>query len=50
MPFSQLEEECEEHIQDSETKRCFCDVTGKNCNMYNCPKLRDDEGQATEEA
>jgi hypothetical protein len=36
--FSKFSRKCEDHIQDEETKKCFCNITGKNCNSLSCPK------------
>jgi hypothetical protein len=50
LSFNKMQSICEEHFQEEETKKCYCDITGKNCNKSNCPKLREDEGQESEEA
>ena len=37
--FNKVSAVCEEHVQDEETKKCYCELTGELCNTYNCPKV-----------
>lgn len=40
--FNVYQRTCEEHVQD-DVKKCYCVITGNNCNMANCPKLKENE-------
>lgn len=37
--FTKLEKYCPNHKQDDQ-KKCYCDITGKRCNKFNCPKIK----------
>lgn len=40
--FNVLQRICEEHVQD-DAKKCYCYLTGNNCNKANCPLLKENE-------